>query len=111
MLETISRELIVLNDYEPATEHFPVQYREQRFSSIAHEFDFTAARKAARVQALDSAEAGTFVVSWGVPSGGTDCGAWVEPPLQADLRRHYALRYQSEGNSRVQVWERREQMQ
>lgn len=111
LIETIPRELIVLNDYEPGTEHFPVEYRDQRFSSISDEFKFTVAKEAAWGRALDSAEAGTFVLSWGVPSGGTSgCEAWVEPPLLDNLRRHYELRYENANNSRVQVWERREDL-
>lgn len=111
MIEAIPRELIVLNDYEPETEHFPVEYRDQRFSSIVNEFNSTVVNEAAWARALDSAEEETFVVSWGVPNGRTEgCEAWVEPPLQQDLRRHYELQYQNANFSRVQVWERRKDL-
>jgi hypothetical protein len=36
--------------------------------------------------------------------------AWVDPPLWDNLRHHYELRYEQVNNSRVQVWERRDDL-
>ena len=107
LLEMIPRQLIVLNDYEPSKDYFPVNYREKRFDSITDEFKFTIRKEAAWRRALDSAAMGTFVLSWGVPSDRTaGCEDWVEAPLHDDLLRHYELRYENANHSRVQVWER-----
>jgi hypothetical protein len=107
LLATIPRELILLNDYEPATEHFPLEYRDRRFAAITDNFTFTEPENAAWKSGLDAAERGTFVLSWGVPSGRNQgCPAWLDAPLMDTLQQHYALRYQSANASRIQVWER-----
>jgi hypothetical protein len=113
MIEAIPRQLIVLNDYEPATAYFPVQYRDPRFSSeespldTKNEFDFSPTKQAAWSRALQSLPAGSFVVSWGVASGGRACEAFIQPPLEGNLQQHYELRYEKANASRVQVWQRR----
>jgi hypothetical protein len=107
LLETIPRELIILNEYQPGTMHFPVEYRDLRFFSITGPFKSTVEQETAWRRTLASAEAGTIVLSWGVPSGSTGCGSWVEAPLADTLRRLYELRYENANQSRVQVWERR----
>jgi len=107
MMGSIPRELIVLNDYEPATGHFPVGYNDPQFAPIIDDFDFSRAKETAWKSALESANAGTFVVSWGVPSGNKNaCEAWVDPPLLEPLKRLYVLRSEGVSNSRVQVWQR-----
>jgi hypothetical protein len=107
-MEMIPRQLVVLNSYEPAKEYFPVKYRDQRFASITDEFKFTVRKEAAWRGALESADPGTFILSWGVPSDRTaGCEDWLEAPLWDDLRHRYELRYQNANHSRVQVWERR----
>jgi hypothetical protein len=108
LMEMIPRQLVVLNSYEPAKEYFPVKYRDQRFGSITDEFKFTVRKEAAWRDALESADPGTFILSWGVPSDRTaGCEDWLEAPLWEDLRDRYELRYQNANHSRVQVWERR----
>ena len=74
---------------------------------MINSFDFSAEKQAAWTEALDAAEPGTIVLSWGVPSGrSAGCASWVEAPLQDELRRSYELRYANAHHSRVQVWER-----
>jgi hypothetical protein len=102
-LEMIPRELILLNDYEPRSGHFPVRYRDRRFSSIS---DFVRGRDAIWKRALDSAP-GIYVISWGVPSGHSAswCDTGVDPPLKDILQQHYSLKYESSNYSQIQVWE------
>jgi hypothetical protein len=107
LLATIPRELIILNDYEPDTEHFPISYRNDQFAHVINNFSFSSEEEAAWDTALDSAKPGTYVLSWGVPNGRSGgCEPWVEPPLQSALRQHYALRYEDTHNSQIQIWQR-----
>lgn len=101
----MAQDLVVLNDYEPASEDFPVEYWERRFAAIDSEFDFSPPAVAAWSGALDKAKDVTYVVSWGVPSGTmSDCGAWVPAPLQENLKRTYQMEFEDRQTSRVQIW-------
>jgi hypothetical protein len=44
LFRAIEQDLLVLNDYEPATKDFPTEYRDGRFSLIENEFDFSQPR-------------------------------------------------------------------
>jgi hypothetical protein len=103
----IEQNLLVLNDYEPATQDFPTEYRDRRFSLIENEFDFSQPKVAAWNDALDSAQEVAYVVSWGVPSGTSDCGVWVHAPLEENLKRTYLMEFHHRQTSRVQIWRRR----
>jgi hypothetical protein len=106
LLGAIPRDAIVLNDYEPATQHFPVEYRSRRYASIENEFTFTPREIAAWNEALDNAREVDYVVSWGVPSPAAACKAWVPAPLEENLEREYRKGSEYHQRSRVQIWRR-----
>jgi hypothetical protein len=103
----IEQDLLVLNDYEPATQDFPTEYPDGRFSLIENEFDFSQPKVAAWSDALDTAQEVAYVVSWGVPSGKSNCGVWVHAPLEENLKRTYLMEFHHRQTSRVQIWRRR----
>jgi hypothetical protein len=106
LLGAMEPDLIVLNDYEPATEHFPTEYRDRRYASLENEFKFTSPEVNAWSEALASSPGVEYVVSWGVPSGtrNSSCGTWVPAPLERDLQRTFQMESEARGASRVQIW-------
>ncbi len=107
LLGAMKQDLVVLNDYESATRHFPTEYRDLRYVPVENEFTFRPKQIRAWSEALASAQGVDYVVSWGVPSPTTLCSAWVEPPLQENLQRGFVMESESHQASRVQIWRRR----
>lgn len=109
LLSIANRSIMVLNDYEATTGHFPLEYNDRKFSTIARgDFRFTADDEAKWAQALKIADSGTYLLSWGIPNGASlqYCMEHVAPPLQWQLRDGYTLVYEHEGQAHTQLWRR-----
>jgi len=102
--------LMVLNDYEAATNDFPLRYRHPEIGSdVVDELDVSNEKKLAAWNAVlrrndPSAE---FVIVWGVPRGVSSCPAPIAPPLEDVLSLHYERIISTEGASPIQIWRRR----
>jgi hypothetical protein len=101
------RELIALNNYEPASGQFPVLYRGASFPSLIGEFEFTDENQHRWVDALQKSSGIDYVVSWGTPSGVQICPAPVGAPLKDSLAKNYDLLVRKTGASLVEIWKRR----
>jgi hypothetical protein len=111
MASALRNELIVLNDYQANTSHFPLKYLKSR-SSIINEVDSSSERKtAAWLEILNNDTDVDYVVSWGTPSEVTRvddlCKKLVEPPFEETLKIRYELVVSKQGTSRVELWRKR----
>lgn len=111
VLEAASREFVVLNDYEPASEDFPLVYRHSEYSSIVDDYRFSAFEAAQWRNALAQGRPADYVLSWGVPNGNSGCGDANSAPVTEELSRYYELRFERRGSSRIQVWRARRKSQ
>ena len=102
--------LIVLNDYQPATTHFPLRYRDQRFAPLIDELwsRSSGQREAWSALLAYGEDLPAFVIVWGVPNVlATDCGQPAAPPLSADLELRYERVYENDSASYAAIWRRR----
>ena len=104
VLEGAFREFVVLNDYEPASEDFPLVYRSFEYSSIIDDYRFSAFEADQWRKALSQGTPADYVLSWGVPNGNSGCGDANHAPLTDELSRYYELRFERRASSRIQVW-------
>lgn len=103
----LRNELIVLNDYEALTSHFPIKYSTWRPAGSIDD-PIPQEQTAAWLAVLHDDHDADFVVSWGVPSGDSNCTAVpVSPPFEETLRADYDLVSVKQDNSRVQLWRKR----
>ena len=104
-----AKDLIVLNDYEGTTSHFPLRYRSLQFAPLVNGFDPAVDTQTALWNGiLSQSDLGVdYVLSWGVPSGVSSCPGSVEPPFEQTLRRHFDLVASTAKVSRTAVWKRR----
>jgi hypothetical protein len=108
MASTLKNQLIVLNDYEANSSHFPLQYVRPQPASVVDDFGLNAERqRSAWFEILKSDPDVDFVVSWGTPSGVNNCPNAVAPPFEEAFRSNYDLVYFKEGASRVELWRKR----
>lgn len=111
LASTLRNELIVLNDYQANTSHFPLRHLKSR-SSVVNEVDLSSERKtAAWFEILNNDQDVDYVVSWGTPSGVTrlddTCKKSVEPPFEEILKIRHDLVVSKQGTSRVELWRKR----
>jgi hypothetical protein len=111
LASTLKNELIVLNDYQGNTSHFPLKYLRSRLAVI-NEVDLRSERqRAAWFEILKTDPEVDFVVSWGTPSGITrldnTCTNSVDPPFEEALKIRYDLAFFKKGTSRVELWRKR----
>ncbi len=101
-----AKNLVVLNDYEASTSHFPLRYRDSRFTSIIDELDLEGSKNMdAWNEVLGRRDKDVdYILSWGVPSGVSSCPAPVAPPLEDRLGVGYDRIVSNQGTSRVGVW-------
>ncbi len=106
LASTLENQLIVLNDYQARTSHFPLKYLKVRPEGSNDEVNSNSGQqRAAWLQVLSNDPDADFVVSWGTPSGGSTCTATpVEPPFEEELRSRYDLVFAKQDASRVQLW-------
>jgi hypothetical protein len=103
----IDNELIVLNDYQAHTSHFPLVHRNRRHGDVVDEFDsFSARQREGWMDILSGDDDVDFVVAWGL-SGDPLCRTTVRAPYEYMLRSAYERVRLEEGFSRVTVWRRR----
>ena len=106
----LERQLIVLNDYQARTSHFPLKHvRLQPKGSIDEADVISEQKKAAWFEVLNNDPDADFVVSWGAPSGPSNCTTAppVVPPFEEVLRINYDLVFVNQETSRVQLWRKR----
>jgi hypothetical protein len=106
----LERQLIVLNDYEARTSHFPLKYSRLRPKGSIDETDVNSEQKrAAWLEVLSNDPDADFVVSWGAPSGPSNCATAepVGPPFEEVLRIKYDLVFVKQDTSRVELWRKR----
>jgi hypothetical protein len=106
----LKNELIVLNDYQAHTSHFPLKYLNSRYASVINEVDLDSERnKVAWSELLNSDPYVDFVVSWGISRGisGDHCKTLISPPFEETLKNRYDMVLSSQGTSRVEVWRQR----
>ncbi len=106
----LKNELIVLNDYQAHTSHFPLKYSTSQYASVINEVDFNSERnKTAWSEILKSDPYVDFVVSWGISRGvsGDHCRPLIPPPFEETLKNRYDMVFSSQGTSRVEVWRQR----
>jgi hypothetical protein len=111
MVGALKNELIVLNDYEGNTSHFPLEYLTRRYSGVINEVDLGAdlsaeENRAAWSEILKSDSEVDFVVSWGI-SRGADCTRSVHSLFGEALENRYDMILSEEGASRVELWRKR----
>lgn len=103
----LRNELIVLNDYQAAASHFPLQYSSPRYAAVADKVDLSAERdRTAWLAALQGDPTAEYVVSWGV-SRSPACPVAVYPFIDEALKNRYDLVFSKDGASRVALWRRR----
>lgn len=108
MASTLENQLIVLNDYQARTSHFPLKYLRSRPEGSNEEVDLNSAQqRAAWLEVLSNDPDADFVVSWGMPSGGNCTATPVGPPFEEALRIEYDLVFAKQDASRVQLWRKR----
>jgi hypothetical protein len=106
---TLENQLIVLNDYQGRTSHFPLKYLGSRAQGSNDEVDLNSGQqRAAWLELLINDPDAEFVVSWGTPSGTSNCKETpVSPPFEEALRAKYDLVFAGQNASRVQLWKKR----
>ena len=102
-------QLIVLNDYQARTSHFPLQYSlTHSFKSIDNPWAMTFKEiTASWDKVVESDPAVDYILLWGIPSGPSYCKEPENLPPAEVLKAKRDLVFQSEGSSRVQLWRRR----
>ncbi len=104
----LRNQLLVLNDYQANTSHFPLQYVTTRYAGLINDVDLIKGRnREAWLETLQSDPGVDFIVSWGTPSGVTTCPGSVDPPFEQQLKQRYNLLFSERGVSRVQLWRKR----
>ena len=111
LVGALKNELIVLNDYEANTSHFPLQQMTSRYPDLVDEIEqdklsWGEWKKAAWLNVLNNDDGVDFVVSWGI-SRAPSCDTPVAAPLEDALKSGFDLVYSKEGSSRVQLWRKR----
>jgi hypothetical protein len=111
LLGALKNELIVLNDYEANTSHFPLEYLTRRYRGVINEVNLGAdlsaeQNRAAWLETLNSDSDVDFVVSWGVPRG-VDCMRSVYSPFGEALKSRYDVVVSVQGTSHVELWRKR----
>jgi hypothetical protein len=103
----LPNELIVLNDYQAAASHFPLQYTTPRYAAVADKVDLSTERdRSAWLETLRGDPAAEYVVSWGV-SRSPSCPVSKFPLIEEALKDRYDLVFLKEGASRVALWRKR----
>jgi hypothetical protein len=108
----LKNELIVLNDYQANTSHFPLKALTSRYAGVIGEVDLTSddlsdEQKGAAWRELLKGDPGVdFIVSWGV-SRKPDCRNSVDPPFEEELKNRYDRVFFKESRSRVELWRKR----
>ena len=112
LLGAVKNGLIVLNDYQANTSHFPFQQSTSLYANIVNEVretDGGAAwpkKRAAWREVLKNDPNVDYVVSWGAPRT-PYCGADAAAPFGAELNLGYEKVFSNQRASRVQIWKRR----
>jgi hypothetical protein len=105
----LQNELIVLNDYQARTSHFPLRYQgPQSFAQIDTTWAMTldeVGNSWRKILAKDPDV--DYIVSWGIPSGPSYCENAVAPPIADYLSVKHELVYFKDGASRIQLWRKR----
>ena len=110
MLPAAEAGLIVLNDYQPTTTHFPLRYRDRRFIHLINELRAHSVRqhKDWTAALADGQNLPDFVAVWGVPNVLlTDCGKPIDPPLTDALAQHFERVYENNNASYAALWRKR----
>ncbi len=108
----LKNELIVLNDYQINASHFPLKAMTTRYAGVINGEDLSSDQtRAAWLEILKSNPPVDFVVSWGTPSGVTNCMGSVGPPFEEQLKRGYDLVFSKQGVSRVELWRKYREVQ
>ena len=107
----LKNELIVLNDYQGHTSHFPLKYVTDRYTGVKDELRLAADSSGERNRAtwfeiLKNDSDVDFVVSWGT-SRGPNCLNPVYPPFVEALKSRYEMFFFKQGSSRVELWRKR----
>jgi hypothetical protein len=106
MSGALANELIVLNDYQAHTSHFPLRHVNARYEDAVDEFStYSAAQQAAWLEILRARSDVDWVVSWGL-SGDPLCRTTVGSPYEYSLRGSFERVRLEEGASRVALWRR-----
>ncbi len=107
LLGALKNELIVLNDYEGDTSHFPLKYVTSRYAELQNEVDLSDERnRAAWIGILNSDPDVDFIVSWGI-SRGPNCTNLVNAPFEELLESRYDMVLSKQGAARVELWRKR----
>ncbi|MGA2717132.1 MAG: hypothetical protein ABSG41_28955 [Bryobacteraceae bacterium] len=114
LVGALKNELIVLNDYEAATSHFPLKYSTPRYAGVINEVDSSGdeadlsgeKKRAAWVEILKSDPDVDFVLSWGI-SRAPNCMNSVYPPFEELLKNRYDRVFFKQDSSRVELWRKR----
>jgi len=111
LVGALRNQLIVLNDYEANTSHFPLQQLTSRYPDLVDEIEqdklsWGEWKNAAWLNVLNNDAEVDFVVSWGI-SRAPSCDTPVAAPLEDALKNGFDLVYSKEGSSRVQLWRKR----
>lgn len=111
----LKNELIVLNDYEATTSHFPLQYLTTRYSGVIDEVtpaaDWSSEENRAAWNKILMSDSGVdFVVTWGVSwaiSRAANCADSKYSPFEEALKSRYEMVFLKQGASRVGLWRKR----
>jgi hypothetical protein len=104
----LEKELIVLNEYQAHTSHFPLRYRDDRYSALVDEFNgYSDVQRTGWLHVLESPSEVDYVVEWGV-SGDPLCRSTVRAPYEYSLSGAFERVRLEEGFTRVALWRRRE---
>jgi hypothetical protein len=114
LVGALKNELIVLNDYQANTSHFPLKYLTSRYTGVFNEVDLSRdevdligeQKRAAWFEILKSDPDVDFVLSWGI-SRGPNCRNSVYPPFEEALKNRYDMVFFKQGSSRVELWRKR----
>jgi hypothetical protein len=112
LIGALRNDLIVLNDYQPATSIFPIRsnlpWTEKIFDEVAVN---DKKQTAAWAEFLSRPQLDVdFIVAWGAPKGAANCANWdwIRAPLEEALKARHDLLLVREGTSRVALWHRRD---
>jgi len=100
----LKNELVVLNDSQGATSHFPL--RDLAPLDLQVTLEVSDWNRAAWLDLLKGADV-DFIVSWGTPVGVVSCKDFVPLPFEEALITKYDLVFFKQGSSRIALWRRR----
>ena len=112
LVGALKNELIVLNDYQANTSHFPLKSLTSRYAGVINDVEMSSddlsdeQKRAAWIEILKSDSDADFVLSWGV-SRKPDCGNSEDAPFEELLKNRYDRVFFKQGSSRVELWRKR----